>query len=252
MESVKRPLSPHLQIYKPQLTSILSITHRGTGVFLSLGALLLTCWLVGLATGEAAFNNLQLHASTWYGKVGLAAFVFSFYFHLANGIRHLFWDAGKGLEIYCLQDWICRYCLEYCHDNNHAIPWRCDMSLQTPIGRVRGLGSAKEGVHHWWSQRLTALALVPLSLWFIYSLVVVTGADYATVVAWLANPLNAVLMLLFIISLYYHAALGLQVIIEDYIDSEWQKIACLILVKFLALLAGLSAAIAVLKVYLGL
>ncbi len=99
MESVKRPLSPHLQVYKPQLTSILSITHRGTGVLLSLGALLLTCWLVGLATGEEAFNNLQLHATTWYGKIGLVAFVFSFYFHLANGIRHLFWDAAKGLEI---------------------------------------------------------------------------------------------------------------------------------------------------------
>ena len=98
----------------------------------------------------------------------------------------------------------------------------------------------------------TAVALVPLSLWFIYSLVVVTGADYATVVAWLSNPLQAVLMLIFVISLYYHAALGLQVVIEDYIKPEWQKIACLILVKFLALLAGLSSAIAVLKVYLGL
>ena len=126
------------------------------------------------------------------------------------------------------------------------------MSLQNPLARARGLGSAKEGVHHWWSQRLTALALVPLSLWFIYSLIVVTGADYATVVSWLANPLNAVLMLIFITSLYYHAALGIQVVIEDYIESGWQKIACLILVKFLALLAGLSAAIAVLKVYLGL
>lgn len=99
MESVKRPLSPHLQIYKPQLTSILSITHRGTGVFLSLGALLLTCWLVGLATGEVAFNNLQQHATAWYGKVLLIGFIFSLYFHLANGIRHLFWDAGLGLEI---------------------------------------------------------------------------------------------------------------------------------------------------------
>jgi succinate dehydrogenase cytochrome b subunit len=99
MESVKRPLSPHLQIYKPQLTSLLSITHRGTGVFLSLGALLLTCWLVGLATSEVAFNNLQQHTTAWYGKILLIAFVFSIYFHLGNGIRHLFWDAGLGLEI---------------------------------------------------------------------------------------------------------------------------------------------------------
>ncbi|MAS82068.1 MAG: succinate dehydrogenase, hydrophobic membrane anchor protein [Legionellales bacterium] len=126
------------------------------------------------------------------------------------------------------------------------------MSLRSPLAHARGLGSAKEGIHHWWSQRLTALALIPLGLWFIYSLVVMTGANYTTVIAWLANPLNAVLMLLFIISLYYHAALGLQVVIEDYTKSEWQKIAFLILVKFIALLAGFSAAIAVLKLYLGL
>ncbi len=99
MEPVKRPLSPHLQVYKPQLTSILSITHRGTGVFLSLGSLLLTCWLVGLATSEQAFTNLQQYGSAWYGKIILIGFVFSLYFHLANGVRHLFWDAGLGLEI---------------------------------------------------------------------------------------------------------------------------------------------------------
>ena len=126
------------------------------------------------------------------------------------------------------------------------------MSLQSPLARVRGLGSAKEGVHHWWVQRLTAIALVPLSLWFIYSLVAITGADYQTTKDWMGNTLNAALMLLFIISLYYHAVLGVQVVIEDYIDSEWQKIACLVLVKFLAWIAGLSAAIAILKVYLGL
>ncbi|MCG8379271.1 MAG: succinate dehydrogenase, hydrophobic membrane anchor protein [Proteobacteria bacterium] len=126
------------------------------------------------------------------------------------------------------------------------------MSLQTPLARARGLGSAKEGLHHWWAQRLTALALVPLSLWFIYSLVVVTGAEYSVIVAWLGQTINAVLMLLFLFALYYHTALGVQVVIEDYIDSEWQKIACLILVKFLVWLAGLSAAVSVLKIYLGL
>ena len=96
---MKRPLSPHLQVYKPQLTSILSITHRGTGVFLSLGALLLTCWLVGLASGEVIYNYLQQHITAWYGKLILIAFIFSLYYHLANGIRHLFWDIGLGLEI---------------------------------------------------------------------------------------------------------------------------------------------------------
>ena len=99
MDSVKRPLSPHLQVYKPQLTSVLSITHRATGVFLSLGTLLLSCWLVGLASNELAFAKLNEHINAWYGQIGLIAFVFSLYYHLANGIRHLFWDAGIGLNI---------------------------------------------------------------------------------------------------------------------------------------------------------
>ena len=99
MKLVKRPLSPHLQVYKPQLTSVLSITHRGTGVFLSLGALVLTYWLVSLAVSEELFNSFHLHTSFWYGKLFLIGFVFSFYYHLANGIRHLFWDIGLGLEI---------------------------------------------------------------------------------------------------------------------------------------------------------
>ena len=99
MKLVKRPLSPHLQVYKPQLTSVLSITHRGTGVFLSLGALVLTYWLVSLAVSEELFNSFHLHTTFWYGKLFLIGFVFSLYYHLTNGIRHLFWDIGLGLEI---------------------------------------------------------------------------------------------------------------------------------------------------------
>lgn len=99
MATDNRPLSPHLQVYKPQLTSVLSITHRGTGVFLSLGALLLSCWLLTIATGPQSYQNLQVHLTNWYGQVALLLWAFSFFYHLANGIRHLFWDAGMGLEI---------------------------------------------------------------------------------------------------------------------------------------------------------
>lgn len=99
MESMKRPLSPHLQIYKPQLTSVLSITHRMTGVLLSIGVLILTVWLIGLAIGEQAYVVLQQHFHAWYGKLLLIGFVFSLYYHLANGIRHLIWDMGVGLDI---------------------------------------------------------------------------------------------------------------------------------------------------------
>ena len=99
MSTINRPLSPHLQIYKPQLTSLLSITHRGTGVFLTLGALFLSCWLLSIAHGPQAYDNLQKYIVSWYGQILLFAWVFSLYYHLCNGIRHLFWDIGLGLEI---------------------------------------------------------------------------------------------------------------------------------------------------------
>ena len=82
MKSPERPLSPHLQIYKPQLTSVLSITHRGTGVFLSLGALALTCWLISLAMGEEIFNSFHQYMTTWYGKLFLVSFIFSLFYQI--------------------------------------------------------------------------------------------------------------------------------------------------------------------------
>jgi succinate dehydrogenase / fumarate reductase cytochrome b subunit len=99
MAVVNRPLSPHLQIYKPQLTSVLSITHRGTGVFLTLGALFLSCWLMSIANGPECYTALQQHVLAWYGQILLYAWVFSLYYHLCNGIRHLAWDMGHGFEI---------------------------------------------------------------------------------------------------------------------------------------------------------
>ncbi len=125
------------------------------------------------------------------------------------------------------------------------------MNLRTPLARARGLGSAKEGSHHWWHQRLTAIALVPLSLWFIFSLISMVGADYMTVVYWLRLPYVSVLLILFIVALFYHTVLGLQVVIEDYIDSEWQKIACIILVKFLGVIGVLASVLSILNVFFG-
>lgn len=126
------------------------------------------------------------------------------------------------------------------------------MRLTTPLAKVRGLGSAKEGTHHFWNQRLTAVVLVPLTLWIMVSLVSMTTMDHATISAWIAEPLHSVLLLMFLFALYYHALLGVQVVIEDYVHSEWQKIACLILVKFLIILTGLTSTLAVLKIFLGL
>ena len=95
----KRPLSPHLQIYRPQLTSFLSITHRGTGVFLSLGSILILFWLAAGALGEEPYRAIQDCINSVPGKVAMLAWTFAFFFHLMNGIRHLFWDIGLGFEL---------------------------------------------------------------------------------------------------------------------------------------------------------
>ena len=99
MASPNRPLSPHLQIYKPQLTSVLSIMHRGTGVVLAIGMLFLVWWLVALASGEDVFVTAQKFWGSWIGRLLLLGWSYALFYHLANGLRHLFWDAGKGFEL---------------------------------------------------------------------------------------------------------------------------------------------------------
>jgi len=123
-------------------------------------------------------------------------------------------------------------------------------SLRSGLGRARGLGAAKEGVNHWWAQRVTALALVPLTLWFVASVVVLAGADHAAVTAWIARPLNTVLLLCLVGATFWHAGLGLQVVIEDYIHRESMRIAVLLAAKAVLLLGALSGILAVLRVAL--
>ena len=126
------------------------------------------------------------------------------------------------------------------------------MKLQTPLAKVRGLGSAKQGIQHWWQQRLTAILLIPLSLWLTAALISMTTMDYVAITEWLKAPINATLLILFVTALFHHAQLGMQVVIEDYVESEWQKITGLVLVKFLALFAGLVSVLAILKIFMGL
>ena len=124
------------------------------------------------------------------------------------------------------------------------------MKYRTALYDVRGLGSAKDGTRHWWMQRVTALALVPLTPWLAYGLVRIASMGYEQALAWVASPLTSVLLLSAILALAYHAKLGLQVVIEDYIHREGVKIAALIGIKFLTLLLGLASALAVLRVAL--
>ena len=125
------------------------------------------------------------------------------------------------------------------------------MSMRTPLGRIRGLGSAKDGTGHWWAQRVTALALVPLTVWFVASVIGMAGADHASFVAWIASPLVAGLMILLIVATFHHAQLGLQVVIEDYVHDEGIKVGALLVMKAAAVLLGLTGVLAVLKIAVG-
>ena len=123
--------------------------------------------------------------------------------------------------------------------------------LRTPLARARGLGSAKAGVHHWWAQRLTAIALIPLVVWFAISLVMMSGAEYEVVRAWIGSPIVMVLLILTIAVGLHHAQLGIQVVIEDYVHSDGFKLALIVLVRFLAVLFGLAAVVAILSIGFG-
>lgn len=125
------------------------------------------------------------------------------------------------------------------------------MALRSPLARVMGLGSAKEGVNHWWSQRLTSIALVPLGLWFVYSIVSLLPADHNAAVAWLRSPFQAGLLVLFSVTVFWHAFLGLQVVIEDYIHTEWFKLTLLVSLKMILALLVTINVVMILRISLG-
>lgn len=125
------------------------------------------------------------------------------------------------------------------------------MPMRSMLGRVRGLGSAKDGVHHWQAQRLTAAALIPLTLWFVASVISLAGADYAAVKAWVGSPVSAALLIALVVATFHHAGLGLQTVIEDYVHGEGVKLAALAAVKGGCFLLGAVAVISVLKLAIG-
>ncbi|MDJ0685922.1 MAG: succinate dehydrogenase, hydrophobic membrane anchor protein [Alphaproteobacteria bacterium] len=125
------------------------------------------------------------------------------------------------------------------------------MRLQTHLARVRGLGSAKDGTHHWWAQRVTSIALIPLTVWFAISAATMAGLDAGAVAAWVAAPWNTVLLLLLIAATFHHLHLGVQVVIEDYVHGEAAKFAGILAVKFGSAILAVACGYAVLKVAFG-
>lgn len=122
--------------------------------------------------------------------------------------------------------------------------------MRSPLGQALGLGSAKNGVEHWWLQRVTAIALVPLTVWFTASLIAHAGNDYPTFIVWLRTPIATILMALLLIVLFYHAALGLQVVIEDYVHSR-MKIPALLSVRFGCFALAVAGILATLRIAFG-
>jgi succinate dehydrogenase / fumarate reductase membrane anchor subunit len=124
-------------------------------------------------------------------------------------------------------------------------------SLRTPLGRAIGLGSAKEGVEHWWRERITAIALVPLCLWFVAGIVHHAGADRTQLILWLKHPVPAVLMLLLLATTFHHTALGLQVVVEDYVGHEGARFGLIIAIRLLCVLLAVLGIFAVLRLAFG-
>ncbi len=130
--------------------------------------------------------------------------------------------------------------------NQNNYPAVTGGKYRSALGRARGWGSAHTGLHHWWMQRLSALALLPLAIWFVWSVVHLTYGAQIDTVEWLQQPVHAILMGLFVATGFYHGALGLQVILEDYVGREWTRMSLTILTKFAAILAGISTIYAIL------
>lgn len=120
--------------------------------------------------------------------------------------------------------------------------------LISPLAKARGLGSSHHGVHHWLNQRITAIANIPLVIWFVISVITMRGASYEDFTAWMGQPVNAILMILLVISTFYHAALGSQVVIEDYIHNKAFKMLKLIGTKLFFLAAAIACIFSILKI----
>src|SRR5690349_8197137 len=120
--------------------------------------------------------------------------------------------------------------------------------MRSPLGRARGLGSAKAGASHWWGLRLTSLALVPLTLWFLCGMIRMLDASRADVSAWLSRPLPIVLMIALVVATFHHLQAGLQVVIEDYVDHQWLRVGSILLIKGLCVLLALACIVSVLRI----
>jgi succinate dehydrogenase / fumarate reductase membrane anchor subunit len=233
MHGVQRPLSPYW-IYRWEITMWLSSLHRITGLLLSLGAVVLAAWLFALASGPEAFGRMAGVERRSALELGCGLWLRSAAHSHERPIGHRRDDPCDGGVL------VRRDHLE-----------GASMSLMTPLNRVLGLGTAKGAAEHWWLQRLTAVALLPLGLWFAYGLLTLRGFDYASVAAWVREPVTSILLILLVVAVGYHSALGVQVVIEDYVTGKGSKAATLMASTLAHVGLSVAAVFAVLKIAFG-
>jgi succinate dehydrogenase / fumarate reductase membrane anchor subunit len=125
------------------------------------------------------------------------------------------------------------------------------MSLRSPLGKVLGAGAAKQGVHHWWTQRVTSVALVPLSIWFVVSLLSLPALDHATVAAWMGQSSSALLLILLVLTAAWHSQLGVRVVVEDYVHGAGARTVLLVCLLFAHTLLAAAGVFAILRVAFG-
>ncbi len=254
--TANRPLSPHLQIYRPMLTMMMSIAHRISGASLAIGFLLLAWWLVAIAAGPEAYATVERFFAGIFGRTLLFLFSWALIHHMLGGIRHLIWDTGRGAR----QDQhrgprlAHHHQLDRAHHPHLGRRLRAQgglLAMATPLKRVRGLGAAHRGTETFWRQRVTAVANIPLTIFLILSIVSHIGAGYGEVRAYLASPIVAVLMLALVLSASIHMRIGLKEIIEDYVHGEGAKVIAIVLATFFAVGVALACTLAILKITLG-
>ncbi len=227
----ERPLSPHLQIYRWPLPMMMSIVHRITGVGLYFGTLLLAWWLIAVGSGPGGYSRMTGFINSWFGRLILFGYTWALIHHMLGGIRHLIWDTGRGFEP-SEREWLALATVgrigrahaaaldrRLLRDRRRAMSGDA-RSPHAARRASRGLGSAKSGTGHFWRQRVTAVANVPLTIAFVVILVSLFGRNQAAAQQILGTPLVAIIMLLFIGSITYHMRLGMQVIIEDYVHGD--------------------------------
>ena len=251
----ERPLSPHLQIYRPMLTMMMSIAHRISGVGNSVGFLLLAWWLVAIAAGPDQYAQVSSFFGSLAGRALLFLFSWSLIHHMLGGIRHLIWDTGHGLDKSQHRGVRLGHPHRLDHPHRAGLGGRLlaqgsVLAMATPLKRVRGLGAAHGGTETFWRQRVTAIANIPLVLFLIWSIVTQLGAGYDQVRAYLAQPIVALLLLALVISAAIHMRIGLKEIIEDYVHGG-AKVIAILLATFFAAGIGLACVVAMLKISLG-